>query len=424
MLKNKYLIENNGPLSGEVEIGGAKNSVLALIAASVMCDDVVVLENVPNVSDVQNLLNAMKYLGSKIDFNTTTHTLILDNKNIDYSLTLNIEFIQKIRASYYLLGALLGKYKEANVSLPGGCNIGSRPMDLHLKSFEKLGATIKLKEGNICAKASKLKGSTIYLDFASVGATINVMLAAVFAEGTTTILNAAKEPHVIDVAMFLNKMGARVRNAGTGKIIINGVKKLHTTTHETIPDQIEAGTFLLAGAITNGNVTIKNVIPKHMDCITFKLKEMGCLIKEDVSSINITTPSQNFKFNPVRITTNPYPGFPTDMQPQFAIALGLAQGTSIINETIFENRFLYTDEMTRMGADMYVYRSLNIINGVDCYQGTKINTPDLRAGAALTLAGLAAKDKTILDNIHYIQRGYENFDEKLNNLGANIKIID
>lgn len=424
MLKNKYLIENNGPLMGEVKIEGAKNSALALIAASVMCNDIIVLENIPNVSDVHNLLNTMEYLGSKIDFNIKTHTLILDNRNIDYSLTLDIEFIQKIRASYYLLGALLGRYKEANVSLPGGCNIGTRPMDLHLKGFEKLGAIIALKEGNICAKANKLIGTTIYLDFASVGATINIMLAAVFAEGTTTILNAAKEPHVIDVALFLNKMGAKIRNADTGKIIINGVDKLHSTTYETIPDQIEAGTFLLAGAITNGNVTIQNIIPKHMDCITFKLKEMGCIITEDISNINITTPSEKFKFHPVKITTSPYPGFPTDMQPQFAVALGLAQGTSVINETIFENRFLYADEMARMGADMYVYRSLNIIGGVEYYQGAKINTPDLRAGAALTLAGLVAKNKTTLDNIHYIQRGYENFDEKLNSLGANIKIID
>ena len=219
-------------------------------------------------------------------------------------------------------------------------------------------------------------------------------------------------------------MGAKIRNASTGKIIINGVDKLHSTTYETIPDQIEAGTFLLAGAITNGNVTIQNIIPKHMDCITFKLKEMGCIITEDISSINITTPSEKFKFHPVKITTGPYPGFPTDMQPQFAVALGLAQGTSVINETIFENRFLYADEMARMGADMYVYRSLNIIGGVEYYQGAKINTPDLRAGAALTLAGLVAKNKTTLDNIHYIQRGYENFDEKLNSLGANIKIID
>lgn len=419
---SKYILKDNGPLQGEIEINGAKNSVLGLIAASILCDDVIELKNVPNVSDVKNLLEGLKSLGSKIDFNTKTHILSIDNRNINPNIMLDFDFIRKIRASYYLLGALLGKYHKAIVSLPGGCNIGTRPMDLHFKGFEALGANLLLDNGNIIATTNKLVGTKIYLDFASVGATINILLASVLAKGTTILFNAAKEPHVVDIINFLNAMGANI-TIFEDKIVIQGVKKLHTTSYKVMFDQIEAGTFLLASAITKGNITIEKINAKDMECITLKLQEMGCKINNYNDAINIDCNFKDFYLKPTNIITNPYPGFPTDMQPQFAITLGLANGLSVINETIFENRYIYTDEISRMGGKMIVHGNTNIITGVSNYIGARVVSPDLRAGAALTLAGLTTKNNTIIENIHLIKRGYENFDEKLRLLGANIQEI-
>lgn len=419
---SKYILKDNGPLQGEIEINGAKNSVLGLIAASILCDDVIELKNVPNVSDVKNLLEGLKSLGSKIDFNTKTHILSIDNRNINPDIMLDFDFIRKIRASYYLLGALLGKYHKAIVSLPGGCNIGTRPMDLHFKGFEALGANLLLDNGNIIATTNKLVGTKIYLDFASVGATINILLASVLAKGTTILFNAAKEPHVVDIINFLNAMGANI-TIFEDKIVIQGVKKLHTTSYKVMFDQIEAGTFLLASAITKGNITIEKINAKDMECITLKLQEMGCKINNYNDAINIDCNFKDFYLKPTNIITNPYPGFPTDMQPQFAITLGLANGLSVINETIFENRYIYTDEISRMGGKMIVHGNTNIITGVSNYIGARVVSPDLRAGAALTLAGLTTKNNTIIENIHLIKRGYENFDEKLRLLGANIQEI-
>ena len=413
---DRYLIEKNGPLNGEVLIGGAKNSVLGLMAASILCKGTTIINNVPMVNDVINLIELMKSIGSEIKINN--HQLVINNKNIDPSIVLDYEKTKELRASYYLLGSLIGRFHYACVSMPGGCNIGSRPIDLHLKGFKLLGVNINLDDGNIKAEATKLAGQKVYLDFASVGATINIMLSAVLADGTTIIINAAKEPHVIDVANMLNKMGADIKYAGTDTIVIKGVKELKEIEYTTIPDQIEAGTFLIAGAITKGNVTIKNIIPEHMNCITYKLKEMGCKINTYNDSINV---QRTTLLNPVRISTAPYPGFPTDMQPQFAVLMGLANGVSTLEENIFENRFLYVDEMSRLGADMRVSGNTNIIFGVNKYKKATVCAPDLRAGAALVLAGLTSSLK--LDNVHLIERGYEDFDKKLNNLGAKIKKI-
>ena len=415
---NQYIIENNGPLKGTIEVSGAKNSVLALIAATILCDEDIELRNVPNVSYVQNLLNAMKILGTNYKFDTKKHILLINNSNINPTIKLDFDSVKKIRASYYLLGALLGKYKESYVSMPGGCNIGSRPIDLHLRGFKKLGAIINLEDGIINAKAKELVGTFIYLDFPSVGATINIILASVLAKGTTTILNIAKEPHIIDVINFLNQMGAKI-TLKENTIIVEGVEKLHTTSHIVIPDQIEAGTFLVAGAITKGNITLENVNPIDLDCISIKLLETGCKIKCYDNAISID--ARNTKLKPINVSTGPYPSFPTDMQPQFAILLGLANGISILDDNIFENRFCYIDEMSRMGANMVLYNNTNIITGIKEYKGARVSAPDLRAGAALVLAGLSANSKTIVDNIQYIKRGYEKFEYKLNELGANVK---
>jgi UDP-N-acetylglucosamine 1-carboxyvinyltransferase len=412
-----YQIKNNGPLKGEVEISGAKNGVLPIIAATILSDEEIELSNVPNVTDVHNLLLAMKSIGSKYKYNEITHILKIDNTHINPDLTLDFEYVKKLRASYYLLGALLGKYKKAIVAMPGGCNIGTRPMDLHLKGFKELGAKLDLEDGNINATADELVGTKIYLDFPSVGATINIILASVLAKGTTTLLNVAKEPHIISLICFLNELGANIRFIND-KITIVGVEKLKSTNYTIIPDQIEAGTFLTAGAITKGIVTIKNIIPSHLDCITSKLEEMGCKITYYNEAI--TLDAQDIELQPIHLVTNPYPGFPTDMQPQMAVLMGLAKGTSIIDENIFENRFCYVDEMTRMGARMRVVNNSNLIQGVSQYKGAKVNAPDLRAGAALVLAGLNATGTTIVEDIKYIQRGYECFDKKLRGLGADI----
>jgi len=414
----RYVMKGGTPLRGEVVIGGAKNAALGLLAAAVMTDETVTIDNLPDVRDINVLLSAIEGIGAKVE-RVDAHTVKICGKDI-HGLSVDYEYIKKIRASYYLLGALLGKYKKAEVALPGGCAIGSRPIDLHLKGFRALGAEVEISHGLISAKATKLKGNHIYMDKVSVGATINVLMAAALAEGKTVIENAAKEPHVVDVANFLNSMGANIRGAGTDVIRIVGVEKLHGTEYSVIPDQIEAGTFMCAAAATHGDITVRNVIPKHLEATTAKLLETGCQVVEfdDAVRIIATEPLQ-----PTQVTTLPYPGFPTDMQPQMAIVLGLAQGTSTITESIFENRFKYVDELARMGGTIQVESNIAIIHGVEKYTGARVSAPDLRAGAALVIAGLVADGVTEVDEIQYIQRGYERFEEKLRGLGANIERV-
>ena len=382
----QYVIKGGNPLVGEVEIGGAKNAALAILSAAVMTDETVTIENVPNVRDTNVLLNAIEEIGARVE-RLDAHTVRINGSFIrDFNV--DNEFIRKIRASYYLIGALLGKYKRAEVALPGGCNIGGRPIDLHMKGFRALGAEMDIKYGLVRAYAEKLTGTHIYLDKVSVGATINIMMAASMAEGKTIIENAAKEPHVVDVANFLNSMGANIRGAGTDVIRIVGVEKLHATEYSIIPDQIEAGTFMLAAAATKGDVTVKNVIPKHLEAISAKLLEIGCEVEEFDDAVRVVASKP---LRHTQVTTLPYPGFPTDMQPQMTVVLGVAQGTSTVTECIFENRFKYVDELTRMGASIKVESNIAIISGVDQYTGARVNAPDLRAGAALVIAGLGNK---------------------------------
>lgn len=414
----QYVIKGGIPLVGDVEIGGAKNAALAILAAAIMTDETVTIENLPNVRDINALLEAMEEIGAIIE-RVDAHTVKINGAFVK-DIPVNYESMKKIRASYYLLGALLGKYKKAEVILPGGCNIGSRPMDLHIKGFRALGANVEIRNGAVAAAAEHLCGNHIYLDKVSVGATINIMMAASMADGKTTIENAAKEPHVVDVANFLNSCGANIRGAGTDVIRIAGVEKLHKTEYSIIPDQIEAGTFMFAAAATKGDVMIRNVIPKHLEAITAKLLEIGCEVEEFDDAVRVVSarPLRN-----TQVTTLPYPGFPTDMQPQMSALLGIAHGTSTVTESIFENRFKYVDELTRMGATIKVESSIAIINGVDHYMGARVCAPDLRAGAALVIAGMAAEGITIVDDIYYIQRGYEDFEGKLRGLGAQIERV-
>ncbi len=411
----QYVIKGGNPLVGEVEISGAKNAALAILAASIMTDETVTIDNLPDVRDINALLQAMGDIGARID-RVDAHTVKINGSYVK-DIPVDYDSMKKIRASYYLLGSLLGKYKRAEVTLPGGCNIGSRPMDLHLKGFRALGANVEIRNGAVAAEAEHLHGSHIFLDKVSVGATINIMMAAAMAEGKTTIENAAREPHVVDVANFLNSMGANIRGAGTDVIRIVGVERLHRTEYSVIPDQIEAGTFMFAAAATKGDITVKNVIPKHLEATTAKLLEAGCEVEEFDDAVRVVASKP---LRHTQVTTLPYPGFPTDMQPQMAVVLGIAQGTSTVTESIFENRFKYVDELTRMGADIKVESNIAIINGVKGYTGARVSAPDLRAGAALVIAGLSAEGITIIDDIHYIQRGYEAFEEKLEGLGAQI----
>ena len=414
----QYVIKGGNPLVGEVEIGGAKNAALAILSAAVMTDETVTIENVPNVRDTNVLLNAIQEIGAKVE-RIDAHTVKINGSFIR-DLNVDNEYIRKIRASYYLIGALLGKYKRAEVALPGGCDIGSRPIDLHMKGFRALGANVDIKHGLVMASADRLVGTHIYLDKVSVGATINIMMAAAMAEGKTIIENAAKEPHVVDVANFLNSMGANIRGAGTDVIRIVGVEKLHATEYSIIPDQIEAGTFMLAAAATKGDITVKNVIPKHLEAVSAKLLEIGCEVEEFDDAVRVVASKP---LRHTQVTTLPYPGFPTDMQPQMAVVLGISQGTSTVTESIFENRFKYVDELTRMGANIKVESNIAIIGGVDQYTGARVNAPDLRAGAALVIAGLAAEGITVVDDIYYIERGYEAFEQKLSQLGALIEKV-
>ena len=415
----QYIIKGGSPLVGEVEIGGAKNAALAIIAAAIMTDETVIIENLPDVRDINVLLEAMQEIGASV-MRVDRHTARINGGKIG-AHSVDYEFIKKIRASYYLLGALLGKYKEASVPLPGGCNIGSRPIDQHIKGFEALGAEVKIEGGFINAKAEHLHGAHIYLDMESVGATINIMMAASMADGNTVIENVAKEPHVVDVANFLNSMGANIKGAGTDVIRIKGVKNLHRTEYSIIPDQIEAGTFMFAAAATQGDVLVKNIIPKHMEGASAKLIEMGCQIEEYDDAIRVIGRKP---IRPTRVKTAPYPGFPTDMQPQIAAALALADGTSMVTESIFENRFKYVDELARMGANIKVEGNRAVVMGVEKLTGARVCAPDLRAGAALVIAGLAAEGITIIDDIHYVQRGYERFEEKMRGLGAVMERVD
>ena len=414
----QYIIKGGNPLVGEVEIGGAKNAALGILAAAIMTDDTVCIDNLPDVQDVNVLLEAIGQIGAGVD--RISRTAVKINGSGIGSISVDYEYIKKIRASYYLLGALLGKYKKAEVPLPGGCNIGSRPIDLHLKGFRALGATTRISNGAIIAEAEHLRGAHIYLDTVSVGATINIMMAASMAEGRTLIENAAKEPHVVDVANFLNSMGANIKGAGTDVIRIRGVERLHATEYSIIPDQIEAGTFMFAAAATKGDVIVKNVIPKHLEATTAKLMEIGCQVEEFDDAVRVVATGRLHNTN---VKTLPYPGYPTDMQPQIGVALALAEGTSIVTESIFENRFKYLDELTRMGADVKVEGNTAIIYGVTTLTGARVSAPDLRAGAALVIAGLAAEGITIVDDIVYIQRGYEYFEKKLRSLGAEIERV-
>ena len=415
----QFIMKGGNPLVGEVTIGGAKNAALGILAASIMTDEDVLIENLPDVRDINVLLEAIQEIGASVD-RIDRHTVKINASDI-HEVSVDDEYIRRIRASYYFIGALLGKYKSAQVPLPGGCNIGSRPIDLHIKGFRALGAKVEIERGAVLAHAIDLVGSHIYLDKVSVGATINIMMAAALAEGQTIIENVAKEPHVVDVANFLNSMGANIKGAGTDIIRIKGVRKLHGTEYSIIPDQIEAGTFMCAAAATRGDITVRNVIPKHLEAISAKLLEIGCEVVEFDDAVRVVGKPKQRHTN---INTLPYPGFPTDMQPQITVTLALAEGTSIVTESIFENRFKYVDELARMGGSIKVEGNVAIIGGVDGFTGAQVNAPDLRAGAALVIAGLAAEGFTVVDEIGYIQRGYEHFEEKLRGLGAQIEKVD
>lgn len=414
----QYIIKGGIPLHGEVEIGGAKNAALAILAAANMTNETVYIDNLPDVRDINALLDAMEKIGTRVE-RINSHAVKINGSSVE-NFIVESESMKKIRASYYLLGALLGKYRKAQVPLPGGCNIGSRPIDQHLKGFKAMGAKTKVEHGFVIAEAETLHGAHIFLDMVSVGATINIMMAAVMADGNTTIENAAKEPHVVDVANFLNSMGASIKGAGTDVIRIKGVRSLHKTEYSIIPDQIEAGTFMFASAVTGGDVILHNVIPKHLEATSSKLLELGCKVYEYDDAVRVIGPE---KLQSTHVKTMPYPGFPTDMQPQMAVSLALADGTSIVTESIFENRFRYVDELARMGASVKVEGNVAVISGVERFTGARVSAPDLRAGAALVIAGLAAEGITIVDDIYYIERGYENLDLKFQGLGAKIEKV-
>ncbi|MDD3404326.1 MAG: UDP-N-acetylglucosamine 1-carboxyvinyltransferase [Hespellia sp.] len=414
----QYIIKGGTPLVGEVEIGGAKNAALAILAAAIMTDETVTIDNLPDVNDINVMLEAIAGIGATVQ-RLDRHTVKINGSGVsDFSI--DYDFIKKIRASYYLLGALLGKYNKAEVALPGGCNIGSRPIDQHLKGFRALGAEVDIEHGKIVAEAEVLCGTHLYFDVVTVGATINVMMAAAMADGLTIMENVAKEPHVVDVANFLNSMGANIKGAGTDIIKIRGVKSLHKSEYSIIPDQIEAGTFMFAAAATLGDVTVTNVIPKHLEATVAKLIDIGCEVEEFDDAVRVVAKK---RLRSTQVKTLPYPGYPTDMQPQIGVVLALSSGTSTITESIFENRFKYLDELARMGANIKVEGNSATIEGVAKFSGARVSAPDLRAGAALCIAGLATDGITIVDDIVYIQRGYERFEEKLRGIGGVIERV-
>jgi len=410
-----FVMKGGNPLRGEVVISGAKNAALGIVAGALLTDEEVIIENLPDVRDINVMLEALRAIGAKVR-RIESHVVSIQADQLSMK-SVDDDAIRRIRASYYFIGALLGKYHQAKVALPGGCAIGERPIDQHIKGFTALGAEVEISEGYFVAKAEELVGQHIYLDVVSVGATINLMLAAVLADGQTIIENVAKEPHIVDVANFLNSMGANIRGAGTDTIRIRGVERLHGTTYGVIPDQIEAGTFMCAAAVTRGNILIKNIIPKHMESIAAKLRDMGNTVYEGDEEIQVIGGE---KQRGTKIKTLPYPGFPTDMQPQIAVTLALAEGKSTVTESIFENRFLYVEELKKMGADITVEDRVATILGQEKLHGATLHALDLRAGAALVLAGLAAEGVTVLEDIGYIRRGYEFFEKKLMNLGAKI----
>ena len=416
----KLVIEGGKPLKGNVEIIGAKNSAVAILPATLLINGVCTINNLPNISDIKITCKILEGLGSKIKWNNN-HSVTIDNTNMCNSVA-PIDLTSQFRASYYLLGAMLGRCGQIEVGLPGGCNLGPRPIDQHIKGFEALGATVDLSQGTVTAKAKKLEGTTIYLDIVSVGATINIILASVLAKGTTIIENAAKEPHIVDIANFLNSAGANIVGAGTDSIKINGVKRLKTNiTYSVVPDQIEAGTFMLAAIATKGDLIIKNCIPEHLDCLTSKIIEIGGNVEYNNDSIHVW---YNKRTTKATITTLPYPGFPTDLQAQMGVVLALSDGTSIINESIWDSRFQYTAELNKMGAQITVQGKSAIFEGVEELNGANVFASDLRAGAALIIAGLAASGITEVYNIDYIDRGYENIENKFTALGANIKRVE
>ncbi len=416
---DKLIIKGGTPLKGEVKISGAKNAALAILPATILINDICTIENVPNISDVTLYCEILKKLGAKITWNTKNE-ITIDTRNINCYADI-IEITRKFRASYYLIGSLLGRCGSAKVGLPGGCNLGARPIDLHIKGFEALGAKTEISQGVITASAEKLTGNSIYLDIASVGATINVMLAAVLAEGTTIIDNPAKEPHIVDLANFLNTMGADIRGAGTDVIKIHGVKSLHgKASYSVVPDQIEAGTFMLAAIATRGDLLIKNCITKHLESVTAKILEIGGNVDSNGDKLRVwcnTRPSR------ATVKTLPYPGFPTDLQPQMGVVLATANGTSVINEGIWESRFQYTNELNNMGARITAQGKTAFFEGVENLVGAPVYVTDLRAGAALIIAGIAATGITEVHNLEHIDRGYENIEEKFQKIGANIQRI-
>lgn len=413
-----FVINGGKELFGEVNISGAKNAAVAIIPAAILADDVVRIENIPNISDVSLIIKILDQMGADIKVvNKDTieiDTRVLQCRPVPY------EFASHFRASYYLIGAMLGRFKKADVALPGGCDFGDRPIDQHIKGFRMLGADVNIVNGMVSAQAEKLVGTSIYMDVVSVGATINVMLAAVLARGLTVIENAAKEPHIVDLANFLNSMGADVRGAGTDVIKIRGVEKLHGCTYSVIPDQIEAGTYMVAAAACGGDVLVKNLIPKHLESISAKLEEAGAEIIEYDDAVRVT------RFKPLtkcNVKTMPHPGFPTDMQPQMAVLLAIAKGTSILSESVWDNRFQYVGQLLRMGANIQVDGKIAVIEGVDHLTGVKVKATDLRAGAAMIIAGLVAQGQTVVEKTQYVDRGYENIVEKLSALGADIRRV-
>ena len=421
MLLEKLVINGKTRLQGDVTIGGAKNAAVAILPATLLIDGVCTIDNLPNISDVRIYCDILQDLGAKITWNNE-HEVTIDTREIN-SYNSPLDKTSKFRASYYLLGSLLGRFGHAQVGMPGGCNLGARPIDQHIKGFEALGATVDVSQGKITATAEDLIGTSVYMDMVSVGATINVMLAAVLAEGTTIIDNAAKEPHIVDVANFLNTMGADIRGAGTDVIKVNGVRRLSgNATYSVVPDQIEAGTFMLAAVATRGDITVRNCITKHLEPLTAKIIEMGAEV-DDIDGDNIRVWC-NKRPKKINIKTLPYPGFPTDLQPQMGVTLSTAEGTSIINESIWESRFQYTQELNKMGAKISAHGKTAVFDGVETLVGAPVYASDLRAGAALIIAGICAEGTTEVYNLGHIDRGYENIEEKFRNLGARIERVE
>ncbi len=413
------MINGGHKLYGEVDISGAKNAALAILPAALLTKGCCRIENVPDIKDVNHILEIMRQLGAKYE-KIDRNTIEIDGSEVNRWIA-EYEIVKRMRASYYLVGALLGRFKKAKVAMPGGCNFGERPIDQHTKGFEALGAKVSLQQGMFDLEAKTLRGNAIYMDVVSVGATINVMIAAVLAEGLTVIENAAKEPHVVDVANFLNSMGANIKGAGTDVIRIKGVEELGSCTYTLIPDQIEAGTFMIAAAASGGDVLIKNVIPKHLDAISAKLLEMGVEVEEYDDAIRVRREGVLHRAN---VKTLPYPGFPTDLQPIVVTLLAIAEGTSMVNEGVWENRFQYVDELRRLGANISVSGRTAVIEGVEKLMGAYVKATDLRAGAAMIIAGLMAEGTTRIMNVHYIDRGYEHVEEKFTQLGADIKRVE